>query len=90
VNYVDSYYDNIADPAIPIESWTTADLTIGFETSRFSDSSFLAGLRATIGVLNVFDEDPPVLLNDGFGLGYDAINANAVGRYVSLRFSKRW
>jgi outer membrane receptor protein involved in Fe transport len=47
-------------------------------------------LRATFGILNLFDEKPPVLLNDGFGLGYDAINANAVGRYVSLRVSKRW
>jgi outer membrane receptor protein involved in Fe transport len=90
VNYVDSYYDNIADPAIPIESWTTADLTLGLEPSTFSDSSFLRGLRATFGILNLFDEKPPVLLNDGFGLGYDAINANAVGRYVSLRVSKRW
>ena len=90
VNYVGSYYDNIANPAIPIDSWTTVDLTIGFEASNLSDSSILAGLKATLGVLNLFDEDPPVLLNDGFGLGYDAINANAVGRYVSLRFSKQW
>ena len=90
VNFVDSYRDTVVDPSIPIDSWTTVDLTIGFDTTNLAQSHILAGLTTTLGINNLFDEPPPVLLNNDLGLGYDAINANPVGRFVSLRFAKRW
>jgi outer membrane receptor protein involved in Fe transport len=89
-NYSDSYYDTLAGTPTKIASWTTVDLTLRYDASHITDSGILNGLNMTLGIDNVFDEDPPVFLNNIFGLGFDGVNSNPVGRYVSLRLSKRW
>jgi outer membrane receptor protein involved in Fe transport len=43
-----------------------------------------------LGINNAFDENPPVFLSNLFGLGYDAANSDAIGRFVSLRLTKSW
>lgn len=90
VNYVDGYADNTVDPPIPIDSWTTIDLTIGLDLGSLADTPVLSGIDATLGIDNVLDEDPPVFLNNILGLGYDAVNADAIGRFIGLRLSKDW
>ena len=90
MNYVDSYDDTFAAIPTEIDSWTTVDLTLRYDASQIADSGFLNGFKVTLGVSNVFDEDPPVVLTNLLGLGYDGANADPVGRYVSLRLSKRW
>lgn len=90
VNYVDDYADTFAATPTEIDSWTTVDLTLSYELPTNADRRLLNGLEATFGVNNVFDEDPPVFLNNSYGLAFDPVNANAIGRLVSLRISKRW
>lgn len=83
VNHVDRYHDLAGRR---IGSWTTADLHIGFNPS-------LAGLGRDItialNVQNLLDKDPP-FFDSRVGAGYDAANADATGRFVSLQISKRW
>ncbi|MEX2495099.1 MAG: TonB-dependent receptor [Woeseia sp.] len=90
VNYTNSYNDNIAETPTKIDSWTTVDLSLRYDASQAFDNGFLDGFVATLRVSNALDEDPPVFLNNLFGLAYDGVNASPVGRFVSLRLSKRW
>jgi outer membrane receptor protein involved in Fe transport len=90
VNYTDSYEDTIAATPAKIDAWTTVDLTLRYDTSQFVDDGFLDGFVATLGVSNALDEDPPKFLSSIVGVAYDGVNASPVGRFVSLRLSKRW
>lgn len=90
VNYVDSYEDTLAATPTKIDSWTTIDVTARFDASSIGESRFFRGVKVTLGINNLFDEDPPEMLSNNFGLGYDPTNANALGRFVSLRLSKAW
>ena len=87
MNYADGYTDNFNDPSRSVDSWTTVDLTvaynIGDEKGVFSDT------RLSLTARNLFNEDPPFV--DTFaGLGYDSVNANPLGRFLSLQISKEW
>lgn len=90
LNYVDSYEDTLAATPTEIESWTTLDLTVGFDASEVTDDTFLEGFVATLAVSNLFDEAPPEFLSSGLGLGYDSANADPIGRFISFRLAKRW
>ena len=90
VNYVDGYDDTFAATPTKIASWTTVDLTLRFDASEITNSGILNGVRVTLGANNLFDEDPPVYLSHISGLGYDAANADAIGRVISVRIAKRW
>ncbi len=90
VNYTDSYEDTIASTPTKIDSWTTVDLALRYDASQVADSGFLDGFVATLRVSNALDEDPPEFLSNILGLGYDGVNASPVGRFFSLRLSKRW
>lgn len=90
VNYTDSYEDTTAATPTKIDSWTTLDVTLRYDPPRSADRSVLDGFTATLGISNLLDNDPPVFLNNFLGLGFDGVNASPVGRFVSLRVSKRW
>ena len=90
VNYVDRYYDTNAPTITKIDSWTTIDLTVRLSGSSMSDTSLLKGYTFTLGVLNLLDEDPPAYWSNTSALGYDAVNANPLGRFASLRVAKEW
>ena len=90
INYVDSFQNESVDPVAHVNSWTTLDLTIGYD---FGDRS--GALRDTVlsfGALNILNEDPPFVLGGfgGVGINYDPSNASAVGRTVSFQVSKHW
>lgn len=79
---------NTYKPNLPhVSSWTTVDLQVSL---RPSSQGFLKGTEASLSVQNVFDRNPPFLLFDQFvpGLHYDPLNANVLGRVISLRLSK--
>ena len=81
-NYVDGYADLAGRP---IDAWLTTDLQLRYEPA----SGPLAGLSAALTAQNLFDEDPP--FHDALGgIGYDAANANVMGRFVSLQLTRRW
>lgn len=94
VNYTDGYENPLEPGAGSVDSWTTLDLSVGLS---FDDSpnEALRGLNFSLSAQNITDEDPPfVPLGAGSTLsapiGYDPVNANPLGRVITLRASKRW
>jgi iron complex outermembrane recepter protein len=90
VNYVDRYTDTLAVTPREVASWTTVDLTLRWDTAPIVDGGLFDDLAFALSFDNLFDRDPPLFLSNSFGLGYDGVNADAVGRYISLRAVKRW
>lgn len=87
-NHTGGYVDHV-DRSIAngIDSWTTVDLAVSYDTSDRFDSVFLDGARVSLNIRNALDEDPPFVLTlDGFN--YDTSNADPYGRFVSVSFSK--
>lgn len=87
VDYMDGYTDNVSDPARPIDSWTTLDLTIAYSTG--ADAGLLSDTRLSLTTQNVFDEDPPFVDTFG-GLAYDSANGNPLGRFIAFQATKHW
>ncbi len=87
VNYTDGYTDNVSSPERAVDSWTTVDLTIAYNTGN--DAGLLKDTRIALTTNNLFDEDPPFVDTIG-GVGYDATNANPLGRFFSFRLTKNW
>ncbi len=89
VNYKGDYHTDETASSQPINSWTTADLTLAY---AFQDrqNPLLQGTSVQISVTNLFDEGPPVTpIVDGFQLaGYDPANASPLGRFVALELRK--
>jgi len=97
VNYIDNY-DNegvinlgtrVAMPAATIDSWTTVDLNIAWDTGNRS-SEWISDLRMLLSVRNALDEDPPAYEDGAWGYGYDPANADPLGRVISLTVAKAW
>lgn len=82
VNHVGGYRDL---RQIRIGSWTTTDLQLGWEPS----AAWGDGLSLTASVRNLFDADPP-FYDAVTGIGFDAGQADPLGRTISLQVTKRW
>lgn len=83
VNYVDAY----RDPRGPrIDRWITADAQIRWAPEAVPG---LGGIDVTLNVRNLFDEPPP-FYDGASGYGYDAGQADPLGRVVSLQLTRRW
>jgi outer membrane receptor protein involved in Fe transport len=89
LNFSNSYTDNEVFPNVPVSSWTTTDLNVGYNFEHFS-GSFLRGCKAAVSVSNLFNRQPPLAPDPFFMMGFDVYNADALGRYVSVRLTKRW
>ena len=68
-----------------IGSWTTTDMQVGWTPS----GSWGEGLSLTASVRNVFDADPP-FYDAITGIGFDAGQADPLGRTFALQLTKRW
>jgi outer membrane receptor protein involved in Fe transport len=93
VNYTDSYVNQIVTPAEPVSSWTTVDLTFSQQIGgRASESEGGRGLLLGLGILNLFDRDPPYVMNRSqtSAQGYDPEKASPVGRMISIQAMVRW
>ena len=85
-NYQDGYRNTAVTPNVPVDSWTTVDASVAYEFqggSRWTD-----GLRFSVSAINLFDKDPPIVINGTFS--WDSQAASALGRLVSFEVSKRW
>lgn len=81
-NHVDDYEDRVGTT---IERWNTVDA----QANWIPSSSRLEGLRLTLSVQNLFDEDPP--FHDApSGYGFDPGQGGLLGRVVSLQLTRRW
>lgn len=88
INYADGYRDRIdRSAANEIDSWSTIDLSLAYDTGDRFESEFLNDLRVGLNVTNLFDNDPPFVATP-FGLNYDSANANPFNRQISLTLSK--
>jgi len=88
LNFINAYSDNIFTPATHVPSWTTADASLGYQFS--ADRSMLDGLAVGLNVINLAGRDPPSVPGNSFGVNYDGANANALGRFYTLRIGKRF
>lgn len=92
VNYVDGYReDNTADAA-RVDSWTTVDANLSYDTGESLNNSILANVLLRLSVRNLFDELPPSApVNPNFGLvGFDPTNASPLGRFIAFEITKRF
>lgn len=84
-NFVDGGFDAVRRASIG--SWTTFDGILRW------DINGTAGLSQDVSLTlvgeNLLDEDPP-FYDSARGLGYDAANANVLGRRFSIQMTKRW
>ena len=86
VNYVNSYLDKRTRQVQNISSWTTVDVNFQYKLrlhSNLDDTSIL------LSISNLFDRSPPFVRNH-VSYNYDATNANATGRRISVEFSQSW
>ncbi len=96
LNYVNSreYPRSQLAPAVPdsytkIGSYTTVDLTISYAFEE--DDSILGGVRLTATAQNLFDADPPEVVNFGTGeqpIRFDPSYSSSLGRFIALQISK--
>ncbi|MBO9604131.1 MAG: TonB-dependent receptor [Novosphingobium sp.] len=98
LNYANSYkMDTIFLPAgVPdsyanIGSYTTVDLAVNFSFGDDAGSLF-KGLSFTISAQNVFDKDPPLVINSGpsASIRFDPSNASPIGRVVQFQVAKKF
>jgi hypothetical protein len=89
VNYTASYQDPTTQPAVPVASWTTIDLSLRYDLERAGARSWLRGMQASVTAQNVLNRNPP-FVNNPNGLNFDPSNANPFGRIVAIQLTKKW
>lgn len=88
VNHDGSYRDVARTPHRKVGAWTTLDLQLRYDLNR-NGAGWLADTHFFLNAQNVFDRDPP-FLNNHLGIGYDAENADLLGRFISFDIRKNW
>jgi iron complex outermembrane receptor protein len=89
VNFTNAYTDNNVTPNGHVSSWTTADAVVSYSFESAGVPS--SGVSVAFSVTNLTDRDPPYVSSYGtYGITYDGVNANTLGRFFSLRLQKRW
>ncbi len=88
VNYVGAYTNDTVTPSESIRNYKTIDLQVAYAPEHFW------GVRLSVSVRNVFDEQPPFVQSPSFTGGgqfnFDPANADPIGRFVSVQLTKRW
>jgi iron complex outermembrane receptor protein len=89
INYVDGFTDDRPGrPVRKIGAFTTASLFLGFDLGRLTSAPWLADSEAQIVVANLFDRQPPRVV-DGV-VGYDPYNNPPNPRTIGLVLTRRF
>jgi iron complex outermembrane recepter protein len=90
INFTNDYSDIDVTPYAHVSSWTTADAVASYAFG--SSGGPFNGVTIALSVINLTNRAPPYVLNpsSGYPITYDGTNANALGRFISLRLQKRW
>lgn len=74
-----------AETGRKVESWNTGDLQARYTPAR----GVLNGVAIGLSIQNLTDEDPP-FYDSRLAVGYDAANADPLGRTLALTLSRAW
>ncbi|MDQ2763261.1 MAG: TonB-dependent receptor, partial [Pseudomonadota bacterium] len=90
LNYVGGYANKTVSPFAPVASWTTVDFNLAYRFKQ--EIGALKGLKVSLNATNVFDRAPPYVDYETGATtsGYDAENANPLGRVITLQLTKSW
>lgn len=91
IDYVDSYENTDTDTKI--DSWMTADVRISADIGTLLPQyEPTQDFELSLAFQNLFDTDPPHVESRGLlqPVGFDPINADPLGRVVTIQFNKRW
>jgi iron complex outermembrane recepter protein len=91
VNYTDSYVDDRIEPSVPIDSWTTANLVLNYNTAGRVDG-LLSDTIFSLSAFNIFNQDPPFVetFRVDTNINYDPSAASPAGRVLSFQITKQW
>jgi len=94
VNYTGAYMNTapitvagVRQPVAEVDSWTTLDANLSYLVPDDA-APWARGIRASLSVQNLTDEDPNVVLTGA--VAFDNQQANPYGRIWSLELSKRF
>jgi outer membrane receptor protein involved in Fe transport len=89
MNFVNAYKDTNIVPNGHVASWTTTDAVVSYQFGLADAQS--NGVSVSFAVTNLTNRNPPYVSDSAqFGITYDGVNANALGRFLSLRLQKHW
>jgi iron complex outermembrane receptor protein len=89
INFTNDYSDNNVIPYGHVSSWTTADAVASYAFG--SSGGPFNGTTVALSVINLTNRAPPYAsASNVYGITYDGANANALGRFISLRLQKHW
>ncbi|MEM9617059.1 MAG: TonB-dependent receptor [Pseudomonadota bacterium] len=90
VNYTDGYRVDNTSTAENIDSWTTVDVSLSYDTRKKFSSAVLNNTTVRVSVVNLFDQNPPATpSNPQFGIfGFDPTNASPLNRFIALELTK--
>jgi len=89
LNYVNGYVDNYVSPSEDVSKWITVDWVTSYSVPDRVPHLF-QGCTISLNARNVFNKAPPYVPFSVPALPYDATNASAVGRLLSVELRKRW
>lgn len=82
-NHVGDYLNNSITPNQRVRAWNTFDASISY---KFADEGTLSGLRLTLSAQNLFDKDPPDVINGT--AAWDSQNVSPIGRLIAFDIRK--
>jgi len=92
VTYQNAYRNTTQTPAAPIDSYTTVDLSLSYDTGEGFGAGWLRNFRIALIGQNIFDSAPPFArVVQGVAIqSFDAQTGSAIGRMFSIQISKRF
>lgn len=90
VNFVDDYQTDNTATGLPLDSWTTVDVSFSYDTTESLGNSILNNSLFRLSVINLFDDNPPLApINTSVAVdGYDPTNASPLGRFIAFEITK--
>jgi outer membrane receptor protein involved in Fe transport len=88
-NHIGDYENTRQLPAQHVSSWTTWNLSAGYEFSEAADS-FMRNVDISLHVRNLLNRNPPFVDAAVSGVGFDVSNADPFGRFAAVQLSKSW
>lgn len=86
LNYTGSYDNTSVTPMGSVDSHATVDLALDYVPE--TDNALLRDVTFSLGVNNLFDEEPPVVINGN--LAFDPQVASLIQRQIMFGIRKHW